>query len=120
MPVKAVVAEAEIVKLAPEAKHLTDTIKMVAYRTETALAQAVGTHYARTEDEGRALIREMLLSDADVVPQPEQQRLVVRLHALANPRSNAALAKLCDTLNALEVVYPGTNLTMVYEAPRVA
>jgi transposase len=120
VPVKAVVAEAEIVKLSPEAKHLTDTIKMVAYRAETALAQAVGTHYARTEDEGRALIREMLLSDADVVPQPAQQRLVVRLHSLANPRSNAALAKLCDTLNALVVVYPGTNLTMVYEAPRVA
>ena len=53
-------------------------------------------------------------------PHPEQQRLVVRLHSLANPRSNAALAKLCDTLNALEVVYPGTNLKMVYEAPRVA
>ena len=68
----------------------------------------------------RALIREMLLSDADVVPHPEQQRLVVRLHSLANPRSNAALAKLCDTLNALEVVYPGTNLKMVYEAPRDA
>jgi hypothetical protein len=120
VPVKEVVAEAEVVKLAPEAKHLTDTIKMVAYRAETALARALGTHYARTEDEGRALIREMLLADADVVPQPTQQRLVVRLHSLANPRSNAALAKLCDTLNALEVVYPGTNLTMVYEAPRVA
>ena len=120
VPVKEVVAETEIVKLAPEAKHLTDTIKMVAYRAETALARALGTHYARTEDEGRALIREMLLSDADVVPHPEQQRLVVRLHSLANPRSNAALAKLCDTLNALEVVYPGTTLKMVYEAPRVA
>ena len=120
VPVKEVVAEAEIVKLAPEAKHLTDTIKMLAYRAETALARALGAHYARTEDEGRALIREMLLSDADVLPQPEQQRLVVRLHSLANPRSNAALAKLCDTLNALAVVYPGTHLTMVYEAPRVA
>ncbi|MGH8703154.1 MAG: putative transposase [Burkholderiales bacterium] len=120
VPVKEVIAEAEIVKLAPEAKHLTDAIKMVAYRAETALARALGAHYARTEDEGRALIREMLLSDADVLPHPEQQRLVVRLHSLANPRSNAALAKLCDALNALAVVYPGTNLTMVYEAPRVA
>jgi len=120
VPVKEVLDEAAIVKLAPEAKHLTDTIKMLAYRAETALARALGAHYARTEDEGRALIREMLLSDADVLPHPEQQRLVVRLHSLANPRSNAALAKLCDTLNALAVVYPGTNLTMVYEAPPVA
>ena len=51
---------------------------------------------------------------------PAQQRLVVRLHSLANPRSNAALATLCATLNALAVVYPGTNLRLVYEAPHVA
>lgn len=120
VPVKEVVAEAEIVKLAPEAKHLTDTIKLVAYRAETALARLLAPHYARTEDEGRALLREVLLSAADILPQPEQQRLVVQLHSLANPRSNAALAKLCETLNALEVTYPGTNLKMVYGAPRVA
>ena len=63
---------------------------MLAYRAETALARLLAAHYARTEDEGRALIREMLLSDADILPDPEQQRLVVRLHSLANPRSNAA------------------------------
>ncbi len=120
VPVKDVVDGAEIVRLAPEAKHLTDSIKMLAYRAETALARLVADHYARTEDEGRALIREMLLSDADILPDPEQQRLVVRLHSLANPRSNAALAKLCETLNTLAVVYPGTHLKMVYEAPRVA
>jgi hypothetical protein len=37
VPVKAVFDEAEIVTLAPEAKHLTDTIKMVAFRALTML-----------------------------------------------------------------------------------
>jgi hypothetical protein len=120
VPVNQVLAEAEIVKLAPEAKHLTDTIKMVAYRAETALVRCLAPHYAKTEDEGRALIRELLQSSADLVPQPEHQRLLVRLHSLANPRSNDALAKLCDTLNALKLQYPGTNLVLVYEAPQVA
>jgi transposase len=120
VPVKDVVDGAAIVRLAPEAKHLTDAIKMVAYRAETALARLLAGHYARTEDEGRALIREILLSDADILPDPEHQRLVVRLHSLANPRSNAALVTLCDTLNTLGITYPGTPLTMVYEAPRVA
>jgi transposase len=120
VPVKDVVDGAAIVRLAPEAKHLTDSIKMLAYRAETALARLLAGHYARTEDEGRALIREILLSDADILPDPAQQRLVVRLHSLANPRSNAALATLCDTLNTLGVTYPGTPLKMVYEAPRVA
>src|SRR5437867_2895936 len=117
VPVKAVLDEAEIVKLAPEAKHLTDAIKMVAYRAETALVRSLTPHYARTEDEGRALIREMLLTSADILPQPDDHRLVVRLHSLANPRSNAALATLCTTLTALEVRYPGTDLMLVYQAP---
>jgi hypothetical protein len=120
VPVKEVVDGAVIVRLAPEAKHLTDSIKMLAYRAETALARLLADHYARTEDEGRALIREMLLSDADILPDPAQQRLVVHLHSLANPRSNAALASLCDHLNTLAVVYRGTPLRLVYEAPHVA
>jgi hypothetical protein len=70
VPVKEVVDGAVIVRLAPEAKHLTDSIKMLAYRAETALARLLADHYARTEDEGRALIREMLLSDADILPIP--------------------------------------------------
>ena len=112
--------EEEIVKLAPEAKHLTDTIKMVAYRAETGLVRLLAPHYARTEDEGRALIREMLASSADIIPDLATKRLRVRVHALANPRSNAALATLCGTLNALDVQYPGTDLTLAYEAPGVA
>ena len=107
--------EADIVKLAPEAKHLSDTIKMVAYRAETALVRCLTLNDVRTEDQGHALVREMLLSSADIVPQAH--RLLVRVHSLANPRSNHALAKLCATLNALEIRYPGTDLTLVYEAP---
>jgi len=118
--VKAVIEEAEIVQLAPEAKHLTDALKMVAYRAETALVRCLTPHYARTEEEGRALIREMLLTSADLLPEADHYRLRVRLHSLANPRSNEALAKLCETLNALEIHYPGTDLKLVYEAPGVA
>ena len=92
VPLKAVLDEEEIVKLAPEAKHLTDTIKMVAYRAETGLVRLLAPHYAKTEDEGRALIREMLASSADIIPDPAVKRLRIRVHALANPRSNQALA----------------------------
>ena len=112
--------EAEIVQLAPEAKHLTDPIKRLAYRAETALVRCLAPHYAKTADEGRALVREMLLSSADLLPHPDTHRLQVRVHTRATPRSNEAVAKLCDTLNALELHYPGTDLTVVYEPPGVA
>ena len=65
---KALLEEAEIVKFAPEAKHLSDTIKMLAYGAETALVRCLTLNGVRTEDEGRALVREMLLSSADIVP----------------------------------------------------
>jgi Homeodomain-like domain len=120
VPVSSVLDEAEIVKLSPEAKHLADTIKMVAFRAETALVRCLAPHYAKTEDDGRALIREMLLTSADILPQPEEHRLLVRVHSLANPRSNQALAKLCEVLNASEIRYPGTDLQLVYQPPNVA
>ncbi|MDI6773492.1 MAG: hypothetical protein QME77_13050, partial [bacterium] len=120
VPVRTVVDEAEIVRLTPEAKHLTDTIKMLAYRAETALVRSLAPHYAKTEDDGRALVREILLSSADIIPEPDAQRLRVRLHSLANPRSNQAVAHLCEILNAAALPYPGTHLTLVYEPPGVA
>jgi hypothetical protein len=65
-------------------------------------------------------VREMLLRGANIVPQAAEHHLLVRIHSPANPRHNNALVKLCATLNALEVRYPGTDLTLVYEAPEVA
>ena len=110
----------EIVALDPETKHLTDTVKMLAYRTETALVGLLGPEYARTEDEGRALVREILRSPADVMPDEGAGMLRVRLHGLANPRSNVAVRHLCEQLNQTEIRYPGTRLRMRYEPGYVA
>ena len=118
--IKEIVAAAEIVKLDPETKHVSDTIKMVAYRAETALVTALAPHYARNEEEGRALVRQLLLSSADIVPQPQEQHLVVKVHSQATVRSNRALRALCAILNAEAFRYPGTDLVLVYEAPGVA
>jgi len=118
VPLHTLIDPAEIVRLAPETKHLADTIKMVAYRAETYLVRWLAPGYARTEDEGRALVREMLVGSADIVP--EAHRLRVRLHSLATRRGNEALVILCETLNAIEMKYPGTDQTLVYEAPYVA
>lgn len=120
VPLNTLLNEQEIVRLAPEAKHFTDTIKMLAFRAETALVRCLTLNGVPTQDDGRALVREMLLSSADIVPQAEEQRLLVRVHSLASPRNNHALAKLCETLNSLEIRYPGTDLMLAYEAPEVA
>lgn len=124
LPERIAAADAEgppIVKLDPETKHLTDTIKMLAYRAETALVGLLNDKvYARTEEEGRALVREILRTPADVLPDERERVLRVRLHGLANPRSNAALRHLCEALNEAEITYPGTPLRMRYEGPNGA
>lgn len=124
LPERIAAADAEgppIMKLDPETKHLTDTIKMLAYRAETALVGLLNDKvYARTEEEGRALVREILRTPADVFPDERAGVLRVRLHGLANPRSNAAVRHLCEALNDAEITYPGTRLRMRYEAPNGA
>ena len=118
LPKRVAVGKAEgepIVSLDPETKHLTDTVKMVAYRAETALVGLLGPAYARTEEEGRALVREILRAPADILPDEEAGVLHVRLHGLANPRSNEAVKHLCEQLNELQMIYPATALRLRYE-----
>ena len=100
-------------RLAPSRKRLTDTVKLVAYRAETALATIVREELSHP-DEARALLRDLFRSDADLYPNEAAGVLEVRIHTLANPRSNRAVQHLLDHLNAAEFVYPGTTLRLTY------
>jgi transposase len=100
-------------RLAPSRKRLTDTVKLVAYRAETALAAIVREKLSHV-DEPRSLVRDLLRSDADIYPDQAAGLLAVRIHTLANPRSNRAIQHLLDHLNAAEFTYPGTNLRLTY------
>jgi len=108
-------------RLAPSRKRLTDTVKLVAYRAETALASIVREEMSHV-DEARCLVRDLFRSDADIYPDPTAGVLEVRLHTLANPRSNRAIQHLLNHLNAAEFTYPGTKLRLRYTlaAPEAA
>lgn len=100
-------------RLTPSRKRLTDTVKLIAYRTETVMSGIVRESMAHV-DESRALIRELLRSSADILPDETMGVLKVHLHSLANPRSHRAVQHLLDHLNAAEYTYPGTNLRLFY------
>jgi hypothetical protein len=100
-------------RLAPSRKQLVDTVKMIAYRAETAMASIVRETLARTDD-GRSLLRDLFRSEADLLPDLESGLLRVQVHPMSNPRSNRAIAHLLEHLNATEFTYPGTNLRLVY------
>ena len=95
-------------------KQFVDVIKMIAYRAETAMASLLGPQLSK-KDEARAIIRQIFQTDADLMPDSENQTLTVRLHVLSNRRNNRYVKLLCEQLNATETIFPGTNLRIVYE-----
>jgi hypothetical protein len=111
VPVQSISAE-PVVKLAPEIKHLTNLVKMVAYQAESDLLRAVAPHYRRVADEGRTLIQSALASAADL--EVTQGELRVTLAPLSSPHRTRAIAALCQQLNQLETRFPGPSLRLRY------
>ena len=117
VPVREVMNGVPVIQLERERKTITDTVKMVAYRAETQLANLVGPLLPDRDDEARKFMRQVFELPADLLPDYTKRTLVVRLHSMANPRSNRALRALCELLNDFNVCYPKTNLRLVLEAP---
>ena len=111
VPVQSICAE-PVVKLAPERKHLTNLLKMVAYQAESDLFRAVSPHYRRAEDEGRTLIQSALASAADL--EVTRDGLRVTLAPLSSPHRTRAIAAFCEELNQTNTVFPGSSLRLRY------
>ncbi len=105
---------AQFKTLASSKKYFIDTIKMVAYRAETAMANLLKPHLDKP-DMARRLVRQILSTDADLLPDPQQGILTVRLHNLANPLHHRYALKLCEFLNQTETLFPGTDLRLRYD-----
>lgn len=104
--------EARFRQLSTQSKHLVDTIKMIAYRAETAMANSLREHLKRP-DEARRLLCALYTTEADLLPDPAAGTLTVRLHHSANAATDQVIEKLCAELNAAETVFPRTNLRLV-------
>ena len=101
-------------RLLPGRKRLMDTVKMISYRAETAMA---GLLKKPTVDmaAARRLLQDLYVTEADILPRPEENLLLVRVHNASRPAANTALEQLFDELNAAQVCYPGTDMRMFYE-----
>jgi transposase len=111
VPVQTVTPE-PVVKLAPELKHLTNLIKMVAYQAESDLLRAVAPYYRRVDDEGRTLIQSALASAAEL--EVTECELRVTLAPLSSLHRTRAIAALCEQLNQSGAQFPGSSLHLRY------
>jgi transposase len=111
VPVRTVMDE-PVVKLAPERKHLTNLIKMLAYQAESDLLRLVAPHYRRAGQEGRTFLQSALASAADL--QVTETELRVILAPQSSPHRTRAIAPLCNKLSRTKTLFPGSRLRLHY------
>jgi hypothetical protein len=100
-------------QLMPLSKMLTDTVKMIAYRAETALVGLLCKHLAKEAD-ARALIRELFVSSADIKPDHSANTLTIAVHRMASPVHDRAIGALLTELTQENFLHPETGMRMVY------
>jgi hypothetical protein len=101
-------------QLRPLRKALVDTVKMIAYRAETALLGLLRRHLNKPED-GRGLIRELFTASADIQPDPAAGTLTIRIHGTACPAHDKAIGVLLAELTAAQYKHPQTQARMIFE-----
>ncbi len=114
IPMSELPAGQKLERLSVGTRQLLDTVKMIAYRAETAMAHTIQENMWRSDD-ARNLLRAIYANEVDLIPEPDNQTLRVRLHSLANRSSDLAAAHLCKELTETETIFPGTELRLVYE-----
>lgn len=113
--VKEVLKDHEIVRLETERKQITDTVKMLCYRAETAMFNLLLPFFPRNLDEGRTFLKNLFQLPADIIPDESQNMLIVKFHTMSDSRSNRILGELCGIINEMEYVYPGTDMKMFFK-----
>ncbi len=106
--------QARFSKLRTQTKQLVDTIKMIAYRAETAMVNVLRENIARLDD-ARHVMMSIYQSEADLLPDYQQQTLTVRLHRQANHSNDQAIEHLCNELNETKTFFPRTKLQMIFK-----
>ena len=97
-----------------ERKFFLDTIKIIAYRAETALCNIIKKQMASPQ-QARTLIRKLYSSDADIELDQLNALLIVKIHRTNHWADDCILEYLCSQLNETETVFPATNLTCLFK-----
>jgi len=103
-------------KLKTQSKLFINIIKMICYRAETAVANIVSEALSSKTEEKRMLVKQIIQTPADILPDYQNNTLTVTIHSMTNHRYNQAVQKLIEVLNESKAVFPGTKLLMVFKS----
>ena len=97
-------------------KKFIDIIKMICYRAEIAMTNIIATELTLYDrDTGRDIIKNISKTSADICPDNENKKLLVRLHHSNNAKTDKIVTFLMNHLNQSETTFPGTELKLFYE-----
>ena len=98
-------------RLLPGRKRLMDTVRMIAYQAETAMASMM---ICPTVDRAaaRRLLQDLFVNDVDILPEPEKNILRIHIHNAARPAANHSLEQLLEQLKAAKIKYTGTQMAL--------
>jgi len=105
--------EQRVAQLRSGRKHFIDTIKLIAYRAETAMVQLARETLQRADD-ARSFVRGLMNTSINLRPDTARGQLRIELHGQANPVHDGVVHALCKELNETETHYPGTTLRLKY------
>ena len=115
--------EAEQLDALPSRERLLlDVVRMIAYRAETRMMFPVIQAQGK-KPHPRKLLRALMTADADILPDPANSALRVRILSLENDACDRQVDALLTELNTTGTAFPRTELRMVYEvdgAPKSA
>jgi len=100
-------------QLVPGRKRLLDTVKMIAYRAETVMAGLLKGPTIDTPA-ARRLLQDLFKTEADILPDAENKILRIKVHGASRPAANKALRLLFEELNEAKIIYPGTDMRVIY------
>jgi hypothetical protein len=91
-----------------------DAVRMIAYRSETALCSLL-TNPSLDTAAARCLLQTLFTTEADIRPDLPQGQLLVAIHRGSRPSVDRTLEALFAKLNEMEIVFPGTELILHYQ-----
>jgi hypothetical protein len=87
------------------------TIKMIAYRAETAMANIIKPVMAHP-DQARTLLKQVYQSDANILIDNKNKTITVEIHRLNYKKDDLIIEELCATLNESHTLFPDTDLIL--------
>jgi hypothetical protein len=96
-----------------ERKFFMDTIKIIAYRAETAMVNLVKKQMTNPE-QACSLIRKLYTADADIEVDKTNNCLIVKIHRSNSWADDKILKYLCEQLNDTQTVFPASDLTLFF------